>query len=478
MAAPGVTVTVRDAAPPTTSPTEIDTLFIAHFAEKGGTTPILVESIDEFVTAFGGRVSYSLAYDYLDAVFQEGVSKAYFTRVLGPDPVYATATLETGSSTESLVIDAKSYGDWANGIQVVAAGAGPYTLTVKDADGNTLETSPPLTDQQDAVDWSASSAYVNITLGAGTGIPAAATATLASGTDDHGNATDSQWETVIGLFTKDLGPGQIAMPGRTTTSSHAALLTHAVANNRIALLDLADSSSASTLAAAAANDRAASGAEHGATFAAWALIPGIVDTGGVQRTVPYSAIAAGIMARNDKAGIDPNVPSAGIVNGVAQYAIGLTHTYSDADRDTLNAAGVNVAISKNGAIVTYGYRTLADPDADIEHAPLSNARLEMLITAEGEAILESFVFAQIDGQGFTLSDVNAELRAMLDLHYKAGALYGATAADAYQVITDAPVNTPATAAAFELNAQLLSRYSKYGEHVNLFLTRKSITQSL
>jgi hypothetical protein len=476
MAAPGVTVTVRDAAPPRSAPTDTDTWFIAGFAEKGPTTPQLIEGISDYMAVFGGRVTYGLLYDALDAFFHEGGSKAYVARVLGPSPVLATHTFETATSTDSIVVNAKSYGDWGNSLSVeVTHDGGDYVLAIS-LDGDLVETSPLLTTQQDAADWSAGSAYVDITVGSGSGIPAAATASLAGGTDDHANATDTQWNTAIGVFDPNLGPGQVSMPGRTTSTAHANLLAHAQANNRIAILDFSDTASASTLATAAATDRTADGARFGAGFAPWAIIPGIVAA--TTRTVPYSAIAAGIIARNDRDGIDPNIPSAGIRNGVAQYAIGLTQSYDAADRATLNDAGVDVAIVKNGAVTTYGYRTLVDPDSDLEHVPLSNARLEMLIVALANAIGDSYVFAQIDGRGFTLSDFSGDLAAMLQQQYEAGALYGNTAADAYAVNVTDPVNTPETAAAFQLNAQLLVRYSKFGEQVGIFITRTAITEAI
>lgn len=478
MAAPGTTVTVRDAAPPRSAPTDIDTWFIAGFAEMGPSTPQLVESLDDYVATFGDRVPYGILYDALDAFFHEGGSKAYVARVLGPAPVLASHTFETAVPTDSIIVKAKSYGDWGNNLSVtVTHVGGQYQLAVS-LDGDLVETSTLLTTQQDAADWSAGSAYVDITVGAGVGIPAAATSALTGGTDDHGNATDANWKTAIDQFDPALGPGQISMPGRTTAQSHADQLAHAEANNRIALLDYADVANAGTLAAAAATDRVVSGDRVAAPFAPWAIIPGISGTGGTERTVPYSAIEAGIMARNDRAGLGPNTPSAGVINGVAQYAIALTQTFSQSDRDTLDAAGINAAIIKNGAVTTFGYSTLADPDTDLEHVPLSNARLEMIIKARGDAIGDRYVFAQNDGKGFTLSEFGGDLAAMLQEYYDDGALYGATPQDAYLVTTDAPINTPETAALLQLNAQMEVRYSKFGKRVGIYITRTPITEAL
>jgi hypothetical protein len=189
-------------------------------------------------------------------------------------------------------------------------------------------------------------------------------------------------------------------------------------------------------------------------------------------------MAAALMARNDMAGISPNVPSAGAARGVSTYALGLSQTFSDTDRGTLNDAGVDVAIVKNGAVMLYGYRTLVDPDTDLEHAPLSNARLEMAIVAQAQAIGDRYVFSQIDGRGFTLADFGGDLTAMLQAWYDANSLYGATASDAYKVTVGPPINTAATAALLELNAQIQVRYSKFGEQVQIYITRTAITEAI
>ena len=328
MAAPGVTVTVRDAAPPRSAPTDTDTWFIAGITEKGPATPQLIQSLDDYTSIFGARESYGVLYDVLDAYFHEGGAKAQVARVLGPSPVLATHTFETAGATDSIVVNAKSYGDWGNGLSVAVTHSGSDYVLAVSLNSVLVETSPLLVTQQDAVDWSNGSAYVDITLGAGSGIPAIASSSLAGGTDDHGNATDDEWADAIELFVADLGPGQISMPGRTTTQSHADQLAHAQANNRIALLDFTDTGNASTLASAAATDRAAFGSRYGAGFAPWLVIPGVVAS--VPRTIPYSAMAAALMARNDMAGISPNVPSAGAARGASVYAIGLSQAFSDA----------------------------------------------------------------------------------------------------------------------------------------------------
>jgi hypothetical protein len=110
------------------------------------------------------------------------------------------------------------------------------------------------------------------------------------------------------------------MPGRTTDTAHQNLLAHAGANNRIALArprrhrDRRDA------------DRVRGGgpqptASRRRVRAVGGRRP--ASPAARRRTVPYSAVAAGMMARNDSPGISPNVPAANNL-GEAQYAIGLS----------------------------------------------------------------------------------------------------------------------------------------------------------
>lgn len=472
---PGTTVTVRDSSPPRSAPTDSSVWFVTGFTEKGLQAPVLIESMVDYAAKFGARVSYGLLYDALDVFFREGGSKAYISRVVGPAPVLAAHTFQTAGATASLLVKAKSYGDWGNGLTVaVTQPDGTHYVLAVSLNGTLVETTPSFTTQQQAADWSIGSGYVDITVGAGSGIPAVATSALAAGTDDHANAVEAQWTAALALFAPELGPGQVSAPGRTTDAAHQALLAHAGDNNRIAIADLADTATVATLTAAA--DAARSDGASGSTFAPWALVPGIA--GGTTRTVPYSAVEAGIMARNDSAGLSPNVPAAN-VNGTAQYAIGLSQPgWNATDRETLNNKGVNVARIINDEVRTYGYRTLANPAGSQLDLELSNARLVMEITAKLQVVADRYVFSQIDGRGLTIGDFAADLAAELIPYYNAGSLYGATPADAFNVDVGAQINPPDQLALGQLSAQANVRLSPFAERVSIFITKRSVTEEV
>lgn len=288
-------------------------------------------------------------------------------------------------------------------------------------------------------------------------------------TDDTGGLTDA-----LDALTRGLGPGQLFVPAAMGVDAVAQddLLDFAAATNRIALIDAAPDADAAALSTAAAALSASPNARYGALFAPGAIIQGV--TTGSTRTVPYSAIEAGIMSRNS-ARFSPNVPAAG-VNGISRFAIDLTATFTDAERESLNEDGVDIARSLYGQVETYGYRTLASIESG--WANLGNARLNMEIVAKGETIGERYVFSQIDGRRVKISQFGAELSAMLVPYYEAGSLYGSTPDEAFFVDVGRQVNTDETIANGELHAVLGLRMSPFAEYVVIEIVKVASDQSL
>jgi phage tail sheath protein FI len=473
---PGTDVLIRETPPARSAPTDTGVWFVAGLAEKGPTSPVLITSMAEYAEFFGVRVSYGLLYDALDAFFHEGGNRAYVQRVLGPAAVSASRNLLDAGAAITLVATALNPGDWANDVDIaVVAGVGGGTFVLVIREGAVeVERSPDLADQAAAIAWSQSSDYIRLTAGASSNDPAvAAAALLTGGTDDRASITDTHWLVALDKFEKELGPGQVSYPGRTTGTAHTQLLAHAAANRRIALLDFPDTSSKTTLIAAAAAITA--NGRWGAAFAPWAIIPGVAP--GTTRTVPYSAVEAGIMARNDVS-YPANVPAAGEL-GANRYSIGLSQPkWNQSDIEDLNEAGVNVVRYVYGEIRTYGFRTLADPVLESNWLMLGGSREVMSVAAQGEEILERFVFDQIDGRGLLFSQLDGELTAMLQTEYAANALYGATPGEAFHVDVGSTVNTPASIAAGELRAVVSIRTSPMAEYVVMELVKVPVTQAV
>jgi hypothetical protein len=478
---PGTQLVQRETAPPRSAPADTSTWFVAGLSEKGPAAPVLITSMARFTRIFGSRQAYSLLYDAAETFFREGGSRLYVSRVIGPAPVLAAASLyDAAGSTAgdiALAVKAASYGDWGNAlnIEVVAGGVGgTFVLVVSHDTAGELERSGDLVDRAAAVAWAESSEYVDITLGASAEDPRAQGPTsLTGGTDDHASAVDAQWAAALARFGADLGPGQVSMPGRTTAQAHADTIAHAVLRKRVALLDAADTATVGTLTAAAEADR--TNGRYASLWAPWAIIPGIVA--GTTRTVPYSAVQAGLIARSD-ARFSANVPAAGD-NGQARFAIDLSQpAWTDAERDTLNDAGVNVARLINGTVRTYGYRSLADPDDDPNWAQFSGARLNMAIFAKADAIAERYVFAQLDGKRQKIGEFGGAVVGELLPFYAVGALYGETPEEAFNVDVGDQVNTLETIAEGELHAVIAYRPSPFGETVIIEIVKIPTTEAV
>lgn len=469
---PGVTVTSGASAPSTSPPTDTGTWFVAGETEKGpADLPVLVRSLAQYVAIFGGRVAYGYLYDALETFFKEGGSRAYVTRVVGPAAKTATVKLSDGSK-DTLEVNAISPGAWGNDLTVkVDPGSGDFVLIVELGE-DVVETSPTLNDGAEAVTWALTSSYIRL-LDLGKGDPAEASKELASGTDDRENITEEGWADAINLCEADLGPGQVSMPGRTTAEAQENLLAHAGERNRVAILDGTDTETVGTLVSQAATLRGEDTARFGGLFAPWVVIPGL--TPGTTRTVPPCAVIAGLAARSDGLGGNPNEAIAG-VSHVARYATDLSQAaWTAAERGELSDGGVNALRVINSAVIPYDDITLVNPLDDDTWLFLSNARLNMALAAGFAAVGERHLFAQIDGRGVELSKFGGDLvgEVLLPL-YEAGALFGDTPEDAFACDTGDSVNTEETISEGKILATVSVRMSPAGRFVEIELVKEAI----
>jgi hypothetical protein len=477
MPRPGVIVTTREAPPSSGPPIRTGTAFIVGEAEKGAAGYHKIESMADFVRFFGDRVSYSYLYDACDVFFREGGGSAYVSRVTGPGAAEATADLEDASSP-TLTVLALGAGEWGNDLRItVAVSGGVTTLTVKNSAGDTLESFATSDGKTGLLEYSGFR-YISLEEAhvGGDDPVAVAGVALTGGVQDLGNVDEEDYAEALDYFTSSLGPGQVLAPGADAAPIHLALLTHASTHNRVALLDAPNSTVVGTLEAAAQSARDDGEVTYGAMFASYVKVPGFAS--GTARTVPYSAVQAGLEARRDRLD-SQNVPAAGR-RWPSAYATSLVVDFSDEDRETLLLAGVNTARNVGGVIETYAYRSLADPDvaSSANWLQLNYIRLRMAITAKGEDVGESYVFAQLDGKGQKLSEFGSAIAGMLLGFYVLGSLYGSTPDEAFRVDTGPSINTPETIAAGELHCVAAVRMSPHAELVVIEFVKTPITQAV
>lgn len=491
MATPGTIVNIVATSAPNNPPATTGAFFAIGQAARGAIgVPVAVSSMTQYVAAFGTRTfngATPTLYDALDAFFMEGGTQAYVSRVSGPSAVAATHTLvdRAGSPLSTLTVTALGPGTWGNSVQVaVANGTVSNTFILTITNGTVTEVSPNLSSPTDAVNWAAaSSATVTITnLGSATAAPnnnpaVVAAQSLTAGVDDTAPA-DSAWVTALASFPTDLGPGQVAAPGRTTPTVWNGLIAHAQAFNRFALLDGENTATAATVVSDASTaSAAASDPSYGFMLAPWVTYAGSPPSAAVPtfpRTVAPSGMVAGLMARSDSGGNNADVAAAGS-NGLSRAALGVTQVYSATDRSTLDAAGVGVIRLYRGDVQLYGYTSMA---LDPNWSDVGNCRLRMQIVDSVRLIGDQFDFVDIDAGGHVASAFGGQITALLQGLWAVGALYGVNPSDAFFVNVGPSVNTPVTAQARQLVAVVGVRMSPTANQVVISITRFPPTVSL
>lgn len=291
-------------------------------------------------------------------------------------------------------------------------------------------------------------------------------------------ATPTTVQALLSNITPDMGPGAVSAPGNVDAATQVAIASFCdtAKNGSIGILHAADGPTATALVTAAGAVTGQVGDKWCSMFAPWDVVPGI--TPGTTRTIPPDGRIAGNLARNDAQGYSPDDPAAGVL-GIAQWASGISQpAWNDTDRTTLNAAGVNVTKMVYGSPRTYGFRSLASQTTNPDWSQFGSSRTIAAIKAVLNIVAENFVFSKLDGQGKVLSRWKAALAGAIQPFYDDGALFGATAAQAFSVGVGPDVNSVATFAAGQLLAKIGLRTSSMAEQVIIQVAKVPITQSL
>lgn len=495
MAQIGVQVLTQELPPAVVNQNSTATAFMVGVADWGSsTTPVQVQSLAAAAAAIGtpsgtgnpysGRSSTNATlFDSLDVFFREGGATAYISRALGTGSASASIAL---APSAALTFTAQYAGVGGNGIFVAATNnSTTYTITLSDSAGNVLATSPALSTLAAGVAWAATTGLVTAA-SSGSTLPSTAAATAMSGGLNGSTVTVNQLTTALTNLGPSLGPGQVLAPGFTNTSFSgiwSALASHAVNNNRVALCDMDDNTTAAAAVTAIGTFGTGANAGYTGFWSGNLNIPGSTLAPGTTRSVPPSPVVAALCARVDNTG-NPNQAAAG-QNYSLSYVLGSTSlvssplsTYSLTDLATLNGAGINGFQNRNGLFENYGFVAAVPQTTDAIYFQLSHARLRMALVYQAQFVGEPYVFAQIDGQGSTISAFNGAISQMLLTFYNVGALYGVTAADAFTVNTGPAINTPSSLAAGNLLAQVAFRPSPFAQFVQLTLNAVPITQAL
>jgi hypothetical protein len=484
MEAPGENVILGERPAARTAAPNVSLGYVAGFSERGPLDEaVLLVSITDAEDKLGLRLEGNPeAYDVLDAAFHEGVAAIYFARCTGDAPVKASKVLVDAEGKTCLTVSAKDVGEYGNSLKAKVVLAGEEaTITIETTGGKVLESSGAKKSVAALIEWATNiSNWVDAAAGESIKLPKTQTITLTGGKANLNEADSSNLAASLALLPKDLGPGQVSVPNFAGDElGHLATMVHCGLNNRRALLDDKLGASVAELIASATALRGAEGkaGRFAAYYGSWAIVPG--QTVGTTRTCPYSGVQMGLIARAEAEGNSPNRPAAGGKRGKTRWALGLETTFSEAERAELNAAGVTCAIIRGGVPVTFGNRTLTNPETDGDWRSFSASRTVMAVAETTRQVLEGFEFEDIDGHGYVFKELQGEIegRACKPL-YENNALYGDLPADAYAVNTGPQVNTPASIEAEEIRAQVAIRTSPTGERLVAEVVKVPIAESL
>jgi hypothetical protein len=475
---------VREASAPVSFalPTALDTLFLGVLSDRGPTDrPMFVRSMADFVSKAGKRVTYSLAYDYLDYYFRQGGARAYLGRYVGPAALRpATVTITDSGAAVVFTATALGPGDWYNGLNiqiVVGTGTERSIVITHDTDLDVNENSGVWNSNAELLAWAQNSQYIKLAVGASSNQPNAQTKNLGAtqaGTDDRASITDATALAALNLFNKDLGPGAVGFAQRTTATAQGQLLDHAAANGRFALPDPPDGLTKSGALSATAALRSHVNASWGALFHPWIDIDGL--TPNTFRAIPPSAAVACPRAQRDERSLPG--PGSGRNLWDPRAGQGVHADYPvDQDREDLNEGSVNLIVSKGGTIRIYGFRSLVNKLTNPNVVPGNIAAHLHGCPGARQRHRENYVERQVDGQGLIFAQLGSELLSMLKEFYDDGALFGTTFAEAASVDTTT-VNTPSTIAAGEIHAKIMIVVSPTGEAVILDIVKQQIPGDL
>lgn len=485
---PGVVITtgaVAGPSAPTVAPSS--TYFAVGLAERGSSTAaVLVRSFAEFERQFGARTTYGLLYDDVKTFFEEGGTRAYCTRVVGPAATSGVLTgglLDRHATTPvaTLNITARNPGAWSTRITVqVLNGSITNTFRIQvRLDGVIVTDYANLATPAEAVSRMSADPYVIVTnAGSATTAPlnnpaVVGPVALSAGADDRASVDADDYVAALARFEEGLGDGAVAIPG-IGPSVHAGLIAHAGAYNRLALLVEAQTANKATLiATAGALDSPRAGLFH-----PWVRVP---DGFGGSKSISPEGYVAAARARAHNA-VGPWQAAAGETSK-ARYLLGPDVTYTKADANELDSESVNIIRTIAGSTRLYGWRSLAVDTAN--WAYLTGADVVNRVVTEAYEQLEPYIFGVIDAKGHLLAKIEGTLIGIASPMAEAGGLYARYAEDGetvldpgYRVEVAGDLNPVASLAENRVLANLGIRVSPTAALVELTVTKAAVTAAL
>jgi hypothetical protein len=461
---PGVVIsTAVRTGPSATTVRESSQLFVVGLAERGpDAAAVMVESIADFEATFGGYQSYSYLHPTVETFFEEGGTQCYVARTVGAAATEGTlALLGTGAQSAStvLTLDANGAGAWSADVEVTVTHPSVDTFKVSlSYNGDVIYTTGTVTTVAQAAGRinlsSVASRYVTATANAAaTTRPATvAGSALSAGADDRASVTQSDYADSLDLFLDSYGSGAVACPEAHTLAMSEDLVAHANANNRIAILHVAEAATTADAETRALDVQGGDHAEHAALYYPWIEVP--TTTNGVTRYIPPDGYVA------------------------AKRAVAHNQTGSHVPDE----AYVNVIRLIQNSVRVYGARSLSSDEDNFRFITQQDTVNHVVV--EAQRSLEDLVFSTIDGRNTIFSAVESRLIAILSPLRDIGALFeaydvnGRKLDSGFTVRCDAKLNPTAQLAGGTVKAKVGLRVSGVGDKIEVDIIKSNLTASV
>jgi phage tail sheath protein FI len=492
---PGVSITTGAVSGPTApGRAPASTYFVVGQAERGPADRVVtVTSFAEFARIFGGSTPYASLWPDVRTFFEEGGTRAAVARVLGPDATTGalSTALQDRNTTPgpTLTVAAASPGAWSSEVSVRILDGGTdatFRLQVL-VGGKVVEDYANLRSPADAVsrinDGVSPSSRIRVANAGSTATapdnnPAATPSpvTLTAGSDDRAALAAADYIEALDRFDDGMGDGAVGIPGL-GSAVHDALVAHADAYNRIAILTSERAADKGELLGQAAN----LDAPRAGLFAPWIRVPD--GNGGTRVVSPEGYVAAARARAHESAG--PWRAGAGELSK-ARYVLSPDETFRPSDSDDLDTGKVNVIRTVAASTRVYGWRSCSADPANWKM--LGAADVVNRVVTAARQVLEPYVFQPIDAKGHMLAAMAGTLEGVVKPMADAGGLFAGVSEDAqgnpveldpgYRVVTGSELNDRTSLAADEVRAQLAIRPAPSAALVLLTVNKASVTAAL
>lgn len=485
---PGVVVTtaVRRGARNTVN-NATSSLFIVGDAERGAVNTVrTITSLEQFETLFGGYVSHAYAWQTLQSFFEEGGSTANFVRVAPASAVVSYVSLYNPDEDAIIKISAVGAGAWADSHLTLTA----TTTTSTNVNVKLLLDGVAVAETGSVADAAAAVAAINASAAFGVYVTAEVlgsydeelidpTSTAqAFNNGDNGSAapTAVQIASALELFIDTLGGGAVAAPGYPSLAVHKALIAHANAYNRFAIMSAGDAEADVVEALSfvtAIDDDDTLDTEHGAMFYPWVIVP----YGNGTLTVPPEGYVAGVRARVHTTAGQWQPYAGAVSNGT--FVNGVANALGRSQNNTLDAGRVNAIRVINGSVRIYGARSLSADSENFKYLSIQETTNRIVIEAQNA--LEELVFSPIDGRRAIYGRIQSALMGIMEPLRAANALFPGTDASGlptdsgYTIVVDDSINPLTQLATGVIKARIAFRMAGVTDTIQLEIVKSNLT---